>query len=264
MKTTAALCMALLFLPIALLSQKTESQYIQWMGSDTIANALVWRGMDHLMNVEREKAYTFFDAAVSKDPTLFAPHVVLANFSWGDKRDHHIAEAKRLVEGKNEVSRLFVSLLDVDGKAEDAGSQRRQIWKKMYELAFDGGFVNFRYAMSREDSKERIMELEKLDDKLENTERNCGHVHNILGYMYHAGEDKVKAKAHFEKYLELRPDGYNAYDSMAEYYLNEGDMENALAYYKKARMHFPAAVNATNKIKEIEDKMSASAGGSQE
>ena len=253
-----------LLIPVVLLSQKPESLYIEWRGSDTIANALVWRGMDHLMNVEREKAYTFLEAAVTQDPSLFAPHVVLANMSWGDKREHHIAEAKRLVEGKNEVSKLFVSLLDVDRKASDAADQRRAIWKKMHELAYDGSFVHFTYARTLQDPKEQIAELEKLAAKLEERGRNTGHIHNILGYAYHAEGDKAKAKAHFEKYLELRPDGYNAYDSMAEHHYNEGDMENALAYYKKARMHYPAAVSATNKIREIEEKMSANPEGSQE
>ena len=125
----------------------------------------------------------------------------------------------------------------------------------MYELAYDGAFVNFRYALSRKDAKDRIMELEKLAGKLDKADRNNGHVHNILGYFYYAEGNKEKAKAHLDKYMELRPDSYNAYDSMGEYYFNEGDMENALAYYKKARMHYPASVSATNKIEEIEEKM---------
>lgn len=264
MKTLTKAILVILLFPVGLLSQKTESQYIQWMSSDTIANALVWRGMDHLMNVEREKAYTFLEAAVSQDPSLFAPHVVLANMSWGDKRAHHIAEAKRLVEGKNEVSNLFVSLLDVDRRAADAAEQRYAIWKKMFELAYDGSFVHFSYARSIQDPKAQIAELEKLAAKLEERGGNNGHIHNILGYAYHAEGDKEKAKAHFDKYLELRPDGYNAYDSMAEFYFNEGDMENALAYYKKARMHYPPAVSATNRIKEIEDKMASDTKGSEE
>jgi tetratricopeptide (TPR) repeat protein len=218
---------------------------------------MVWHGIDHLMNIEREKAITFFEGAVATDPSLFAPHVVLANLSWGDVRKHHIAEAKRLVDGKNEVSQLFVSLLDVDRKAEDAADQRRAIWKKMYGLAYDGKFVNYIYARSLEDAKERIMELEKLAAKLEKVGQNNGHVHNILGYTYYTEGDKVKAKAHLDKYLELRPNGYNAYDSMAEFYMNEADMENALKYYKATREHYPGALNAMNKIREIEEKMPA-------
>ena len=102
-----------------------------------------------------------------------------------------------------------------------------------------------------------IAELEKLAAKNAKKDRSNAHIHNILGYLYHAEGDKAKAKAHLDKYLELRPDGYNAYDSMGEYYFNEGDMEKALTYYKKARMHYPAATSARDKIKEIEDKMEA-------
>jgi hypothetical protein len=42
---------------------------------------------------------------------------------------------------------------------------------------------------------------------------------------------------------------------MAEYYMNEGDMDNALTYYKKAIAHYPGATNARDKIDEIEEKM---------
>ncbi len=257
MKTIFKLMLPVLLVPAFLVAQKPESQYIQWTGNDTIANAMVWRGIDHLMNIEFEKAYTFFDAAVLQDPSLFAPHVVLANFSGGDKKKHHVAEAQKLVTDKNEVSKMYVSLLDIDWKDEGAADKRSATWAKMYELAYNGAFVNFNYAMTRKDAKDRMMELNKLAEKLESSNRNSGHVHNILGYMYYDEGDKAKAKAHLEKYLELRPKGYNAYDSMGEYYFNEGDMETALAYYKKARMHYPAARSANDKIKEIEEKMPA-------
>jgi Tfp pilus assembly protein PilF len=256
MKSTLKLFLTVLLIPVVLLSQQTESRGIEWTGDDDIANTMVWLGINHYMNIEREKAYTLFDAAVTKDPTLFAPHVALAMLSNGDKRDHHIAEAKKLVEDKMEVSKLYVSLLDITRDTENAGDVWRSTWKKMYELAPEGSFfINFNYARSRQDVKERIMELEKLAAKLEKSGGNNGHVHNLLGYTYYAEGDKAKAKAHLDKYMELRPKGYNSYDSMAEYYMNEGDMENALAYYKKARMHYPGAINAMNKIKEIEEKM---------
>ena len=37
--------------------------------------------------------------------------------------------------------------------------------------------------------------------------------------------DKEKAKSLFEEYIELYPNGYNPYDSMGEFYYNEGDLE---------------------------------------
>jgi len=246
----------LMFLPLLMIAQETESQYIQWTGDDEIANALVGAGIDHAMNIEFEKAYTFFDAAVKKDPTLFAPHVMLRNFSKGEKRAYHKEQAQKLVEGKNEVSKLYVSLMDIKWKdnEENAKMQAAEIWKKMHELAYDGKFVHLRYAQTLADENAKIAELEKLMSKLVEADRNSGHVHNSLGYIHYAMGNKDKAKAHFEKYVELRPDGYNAYDSMAEFYMNEGDNEMATKYYKKALMHYPGANNAKEKLDELKKK----------
>ena len=58
MKTTLKLALLVLLVPVALFSQKTESQYIQWGGDDDIANAMLMRGMDHLMNIEMEKLFS--------------------------------------------------------------------------------------------------------------------------------------------------------------------------------------------------------------
>jgi len=261
MKVKLTYLIVLMFLPLSIIAQEVESQYIQWMGEDEIANAMVAAGIDHAMNIEFEKAYTFMDAAVKKDPTLFAPHKLLANWSQGDKRAYHKEQAKKLVEGKNEVSQLYVSLLDIKWKdnEEAARKQRKEIWKKMHELAHDGRFVHFRYAMSIEDENARIAELEKLAAKNEASGSSTGHIHNILGYAYYGKGNKDKAKAHFEKYVELRPDGYNSYDSMAEFYMNEGDNEKAMKYYKKALMNYPAAQNAKEKLKELEVKAESQA-----
>ncbi|MCB0596545.1 MAG: tetratricopeptide repeat protein [Lewinellaceae bacterium] len=246
----------LCLLPLLATSQqdKEDLLYIEWAGEDELANELAWRGMGHFMNIEREKAYTFFEAAVAQDPSLFAPHVVLAWMSEGDKKARHTAEAKRLVEGKNEPSRLFVSLLDVP-EGKDAPAKYRAIWKKMHEVAPDGAFIHFQYALSMDDPKAEIAELEKLAEKLMAEEKRYAHIHNILGYQYYNIGDKEKAKMHFEKYIELYPDGYNPYDSMGEFYLNEGDLETALSYYKKARENYPPAVSARNKIEDIEAQM---------
>lgn len=257
MKTKLLTLFFLAALPMAMMAQEKESLYIEWTGDDEVANALVGMGMDHGMNIEFEKSYTFMEAATIKDPTLFGPHVALANMSKGEKREYHKKKAKELVEGKNEVSKLYVSLLDISSKDEDAAEQRRAIWAKMHELAHNGRFVHFRYALSLEDNKATIAELEKLAAKNEADKKSTGHIHNILGYAYYQEGDKSKAKQHFEKYLELRPNGYNAQDSMAEFYMMEGDMETALAYYKKAAENYLGAANAKQKIKEIEDKMTA-------
>ena len=90
-----------------------ENVYIEWMGENETANNYVGKGIFHWHNVEWEKSYTYFTGALEEDPTLFAPHVVLAWLSDGETKAIHVKKAKELVKGKNENSQLFVSLLEL-------------------------------------------------------------------------------------------------------------------------------------------------------
>ena len=47
------------------------------------------------------------------------------------------------------------------------------------------------------------------------------------------------------------PDRYNSYDSMAEFYLNQKDYENAKEYYLKALNTYPWANSASQKLIQI-------------
>ncbi len=61
-----------------------------------------------------------------------------------------------------------------------------------------------------------------------------GGGYNSLGYSYMALEEMDNAKAAFEKYLALAPNEANAYDSMAEYYMNVKEYAKSAEYYDKA------------------------------
>ena len=61
------------------------------------------------------------------------------------------------------------------------------------------------------------------------------------------------AKKNFENILRCTPTGYSPYDSMAEFYLTNGDQENAKKYYSIALEKYPfniSSVNALEKMKE--------------
>ncbi|MDH3650823.1 MAG: tetratricopeptide repeat protein [Saprospiraceae bacterium] len=259
MKRAPVYLLLFLLIPVLMTGQVRNpdptSEYIEWSGENEIANAMVRKGIGHLLNIEREKAHTYFNAAVEEDPTLFAPHVALSWLSSGEKQSYHKVQAQNLVAGKNETSRLYVSLLDAK-KGKEGNAERMRIWTKMHELAHDGRLVHFYYALSLEDNEVKIAELEKLAVKNEKDESSTAHIHNKLGYTYYGEGDIEKAKMHFKKYLELYPNGYNSYDSMADFFMREGDLENAMTHYKKAKNQYPGAVNATRKIKELESMMS--------
>lgn len=255
MKDLRKVFLVFFLVPLMLSAQAQEVDYIQWMGGNGFANDLVRRGRNHVQNVEFGKAITFMQAAVEMNPDLFAPHVILSMFSEGDQKAIHKAKAQELVKGKNEASRLFVTLLDTeDGKSGD--TKRAEIWAELHKLVPDGRFIHFYYGQTQENPEDKIRELEKLMAKNEKDKRATGHIHNILGYIHQGQGNADKAKMHFDTYLELYPEGYNPYDSMGEYYLLSGDLEKAKANYQKAVEKYAGASNAREQIEKIDGMMS--------
>jgi ketosteroid isomerase-like protein len=58
--------------------------------------------------------------------------------------------------------------------------------------------------------------------------------YNMLGYEYMTRGDLKNAEANFNKYLSLRPDLANAYDSKADYLMRVGKVEEAAGLFEKA------------------------------
>ena len=84
-----------------------EGNYIEWLGENRIANELALTGMYHFMNAEQEKAFTYFEEALRYDPSMFAPHVCLAEMSadGSEKQKYHIEQAKKNVDDNNKIGR---------------------------------------------------------------------------------------------------------------------------------------------------------------
>jgi tetratricopeptide (TPR) repeat protein len=223
---------------------------INWAGENEIANYLAMQGINHWMNIEREKAYTFFEKSVELDSSQFACHTALALMSRGDKREYHKEMAKKYVVGENEVSNLFVSLLDIPRDSTGAEA-RRETWAKMHELS-NGPFIHIRYATSRADRAETLEELDNLESILAELDMTTAHIYNIRGYLLNLEGDLEKGTASVDKYLEMRPHGYNGLDSRAEFYLFAGDTTSAIEYYKKTVEQFPFALSARNSLRYLD------------
>lgn len=223
---------------------------INWGSENETANYLSFTGIGYWMNIEREKAYTIFEEAVKLDSSLFACHTALCLMSRGDKREYHKEMAKKYVAGENEVSNLFVSLLDIprDSTGREA---RRDTWAKMHELS-NGPFIHMRYAMSRADRAETLEELDNLESFLAELGIATAHIYNIRAYIIKLEGDLEKGTASVDKYMEMRPHGYNALDSRAEFYLFAGDTSKAIEYYKKTVEQFPFAISARNALRRLD------------
>ena len=58
-----------------------SNNYIQWSNGNELHDEMIGSGVNHFLNIEREKAYVFFEKAVKIDSTSFAAHVMLSTLS---------------------------------------------------------------------------------------------------------------------------------------------------------------------------------------
>ncbi len=80
-----------------------------------------------------------------------------------------------------------------------------------------------------------------------NTEREV----NALGYQLMTSGNLAAATAAFELNVEAYPNAWNAYDSLAEAYMNGGKNQQAIEFFEKSLELNPANTNATDMIAEM-------------
>jgi len=235
-----------------------SNNYIQWTNGNELHDEMIWSGINHFLNIEREKAFVFFEKAIKIDSTSFAAHAMLSTLSLpnSEKQELHYQLAKKYSKNKNENSKRFVTLLEIKSENGNRGiwgstKEKNEIWEKMYESEPRGGFIQFHRATSNPSLKERISNLEVV--KEEWGEPNNAAVINYLGYLYYQNGEKEKSKESFIKYLELYPEGYNSLDSMAEFFMFEKNYDEAKKYYKKVLNVFPYSNSARSSLNELKN-----------
>ncbi len=226
---------------------------IKWEGNSKIANHLAKEGLNRYITYENNHAFIFSESAVDLDSSLFASHVLLGFLSEGSRKDYHKRMANKFVDDKNEVNKLFVSLLDFDNVNDSLRINRRKIWSKMHELS-NSHFIHYMYTRFMEgDNAARIKELDKLIKFCEENNFNYtgAAANNYKGYLLKYDGDLAAGTLAIEKTVELHPKGYNPYDSRAEFYLYAGDTINSIKWYKKALEQYPYAQYASNSLEKL-------------
>jgi len=75
---------------------------------------------------------------------------------------------------------------------------------------------------------------------------------NRLGYQLIAENRIEEAIEVFKKNVDMFPESWNVYDSLAEGYMNNGQMEFAVQYYKKSLEINPQNTNAVEMLRRLE------------
>ncbi len=74
---------------------------------------------------------------------------------------------------------------------------------------------------------------------------------NRIGYELMKAQNMEAARAIFELNTEFYPQGFNTWDSLAEFYMNSGDKAKAIAYYKKSIELNPNNDNGKKMLKRL-------------
>lgn len=207
------------------------------------AKSLTAMGLAHMMNVERELAYSNFKAAVDLDPNFSIALSYLATLTFGESKKDFAQRAA--ASAKTEGEKLYAQIVQ-ESTTPDA---RRDAWAKLHTMYPNDHTIGYAYAFSRADVDERIKALTEFMQKF--PEETA--VYNQLGYVYMMNKkDMAKAKEYFEKYIQTNPSSANPYDSMGEFYLTTGDLSNAEKYYNMALERYPFMVSSHEGLLKIE------------
>lgn len=229
----------------------TDKKMMTWTTKSKAARVLAEEGVKYYLNIEFPQAYEKFSAALKLDPNFTVALLFMSNITSGEARKAFSQKAISSAVNKTEGEKLFASLADVNN-SQDANTET---WAKLHTLFPDGRMIGNFYVVTRATPEERFAAAQDYIKQFPDE----ASMYNIIAYYYMQDKkDMVSAKKYFEKYIELYPNGYNTYDSMGEYYLTNGDKENAKKYYTLAVEKYPfniSSVNALDKMREEEMKV---------
>ena len=243
---TGSMCIMLimLFLSMHVFSQNKK---MTWTTKSKQAKELAQSGSSHLMNAEAEQAFTDFSTALKLDPNFTVALVFMSNLTRGEARKMYTERALKSAANKTEGEKLFVTLVNEKNTQE----QNREIWAKLHSMFPDGDMIGDRYVQTRATPEERFAAAQEYIAKFPKQ----AAIYNTIAYYYMLDKkDNEMAKKNFEKYIALYPDGANPYDSMGEFYMNTGDMENSRKYYTMALDRYPFLNSSLTALQKITDK----------
>ena len=197
------------------------------------ASSELMNGLEAMHHVRFEEARELFKEGIKKDANCASCYLNLGNAEQDRVlRRGYFETALEISKKGHPETKLMQSAVDWingEGGRFDAFPDLYSKYKGDKFLASGA----YRYLQFNDRIEEGRELLEDAGERLA-----AGHLYNLLAYSYIWNEenDEVYEKGlpYIEKYIELNPNEANAYDSLAEFYLNKGDFDAALENYQLA------------------------------
>ena len=196
-------------------------------------------------------------AALKEDSDFFMANYMLAiTFHWGGNEKGFVKYATKAANCKSKLSREEIMLKEAVKKfLENRNADNSDIGEKLVKM-FPGDlnayFHLIWFKLIGQDLPGQIDALERTIAVF----NDCAPVYNLLGYAYmNQGQDE-KAAAAFDRYIQLRPDTPNPYDSKGDFYLKVKDYPKAYENFMKAHaIDSLWGIKKAIRVKEIMDSL---------
>lgn len=158
-----------------------------------------------------------------EDPGLGMAYVSLFSESVEERKENlRKAESSKLSEDE----KMFV-----EGLKAHLAKQSPQAYFEPLIKKYPRDFYLQLWMMFNYDNPKRSIEI---GEALIKRGAKFAPAYNLLGYLYMSQNDMAKAEAYFDKYIALRPDLANVYDSKGDFMMRAGRTEEAIQLYHKA------------------------------
>ncbi|WP_373512123.1 hypothetical protein [Persicitalea sp.] len=197
------------------------------------AKATYYKAAEFASNIHPKEADEQLDKALQEDPNFFMAYVLKIFYANKDKKPDLLTKALALDAGKlNKAEKILRQQLvnwqaDPKAKTSETMSALVAAYPKTPQ-AYEWASLHAVY--TDRDSAAALAYAQKLATVNPSFAAN----YNTMGYMYMGMKQMDQAKAAFEKYIALASKEPNAYDSMAEFYMNAKDYARSAEYYDKA------------------------------
>ena len=196
------------------------------------ARELYLEGRGLLDDLHFVDAHDKFIQAIEKDPDFAMAHWMAANTSLNvEEFFDSVAKASAAAAGASEGEQLYIQAL-VAGSENNQAAQLDALKKLVAAYPKDarthmllGNFLNGQQDFAG--AAEHYTHATQLNARF-------AGAYNALGYAYRSLDDLEKAKAAFEKYVELLPNEANPQDSYAELLMEMGNYGESIEHYQMA------------------------------
>lgn len=221
MKTRHVLLCLLVFSSLSVLAQSKRE--MPFTSSSPNANKLLRNAWVALGDFRIEDANRYAHEVLEQDPDCAMAYASL--FSQNkDEVDENMKQAGMKKLSTDE--RLFLEAV----KARRENRPNQEYFEPLIRKYPSDNYLHL-WAMYNSSDPEKAIEI---GETIIRKNPKFAPAYNMLGYLYMNKDEMAVADNYFTKYISLRPDLANPYDSKGDYFMRAGRVEEAIPLYEKA------------------------------